>query len=464
MTNSKLITGRCITVAATCAVLAAFTSCKKLVDASPVSRISFPVAYADSMSAESNVTGIYYQAEQGGGGTYTSPYYVVFPLLSDEMSIGSSTQANNIGMAANLVNSDYIQVKSMWAANYAVIYQANSVIENIGAVQMSEARRNRMLGEARFLRAYFHFMAMAYFGKVPIVTTTDFRVNNALPRTDTSTVFRFVTDELNAALDLLPDGYGDYGNRHTRACKQTARALLARVYLYRKDWANAEAMANKIINDPLFTLSTIANLVVPNSTESIWELAASSNSPNYIAQQLLPAPGNPTEPASVPGDRLVQGFENGDMRKDAFIGYSALPAPGYYYVNKYRDRISGTDQPKLLRLSEMYLVRAEARAQQGHFTGSNGAAADINVIRNRAGLGNTTASTREELLAAVAQERFVELCFEGHRWLDLVRTGQADAVLGALKPNTWKPTAKLLPIPATELGANPNLLPQNNGY
>lgn len=464
MTNSKLMINRWFTIAAICAVVTTFTSCKKLVEASPVSRISFPVAYADSVSAESNVTGMYYQAEQAGGGTYTGPYYIVFPLLGDEMSIGSSTQVNYTGMAANLVNSDYVQVKSMWVADYAVIYQANSVIENIDRVQMSAARRNRMLGEARFLRAYFHFMAMAYFGKVPVVTTTDFRVNNALPRTDTSTVFRFVTDELNAALDLLPEGYGDYSNLHTRACKQTARALLARVYLYRKDWANAEAMADKIISDPLFTLSTIANLVMPNSTESIWELAASSNSRNYIAQQLLPAPGNPMVPATIPSNKLVQHFENGDLRKDAFIGYSALPAPGYYYVNKYRDRISGTDQPKLLRLSEMYLVRAEARAQQGHLTGSNGAAADINVIRNRAGLGNTTANTRDELLAAVAQERFVELCFEGHRWLDLIRTGQADAVLGALKPNTWKPTAKLLPIPATELGANPNLLPQNNGY
>lgn len=453
-----------IAVAATCAVLATFTSCKKLVEASPVSRISFPVAYADSISAESNVTGMYYQAEQGGGGTYTGAYYIVFPLLSDEMSIGSSTQANYAGMAANLVNSDYIQAKSMWVANYAVIYQANSVIENIGSVQMSAARKNRILGEARFMRAYFHFMAMVYFGKVPIVTTTDYRVNNALPRQDTNTVFRFVTDELNAALDLLPDGYSNYGNMHTRACKQTARAMLARVYLYRKEWANAETMANSVIGDPLFTLSTISNLVVPNSAESIWELAAAPSSPTYIASQLVPNPDNPTVPGTLPSNKLVQSFESGDLRKDAFIGYSALPAPGCYYVNKYRDRISGRDQPKLLRLSEMYLVRAEARAQQGHLTGNSGAAADINIIRNRAGLGNTTANTRDGLLAAVAQERFVELCFEGHRWPDLVRTGQADAVLGALKPNTWKPTAKLLPIPATELGANPNLLPQNDGY
>ena len=117
----------------------------------------------------------------------------------------------------------------------------------------------------------------------------------------------------------------------------------------------------------------------------------------------------------------------------------------------------------VLRFAELYLIRAEARAQQNKLTGANSAASDINVIRTRAGLSNTTATTQAALLLAVEKERQVELFTEwGHRWFDLRRTGRIDAVLSAVKP-TWKPTAALFPIPYLEIQRNP-LLTQNNGY
>jgi hypothetical protein len=157
---------------------------------------------------------------------------------------------------------------------------------------------------------------------------------------------------------------------------------------------------------------------------------------------------------------LVDAFEPGDLRKSAYLKYHPEGDSGYYYVNKYSDRILLTDRPKLFRLAEQYLIRAEARAQLGE----NGAAADINVIRKRAGLPPTKASTKSELLEAIAQERFVEFCFEGDRWPDLKRTGKIDSIMHMYKPDSWQITDQLLPVPSTELGTNPNLNPQNPGY
>jgi len=112
-------------------------------------------------------------------------------------------------------------------------------------------------------------------------------------------------------------------------------------------------------------------------------------------------------------------------------------------------------------LAEQYLIRAEARTNLGNI---NGAQEDLNIIRNRAGLDNTTASTPSELLIAILKERYVELFTEhGHRWFDLKRMGFADDILSPIKEH-WQTTDILLPIPETELQMNSNLKPQNSGY
>jgi hypothetical protein len=115
-------------------------------------------------------------------------------------------------------------------------------------------------------------------------------------------------------------------------------------------------------------------------------------------------------------------------------------------------------------LAEQFLIRAEARAKQNNkLIGSNSAESDINVIRNRAGLLNTSAATQEELLSEIERERRVELFVEwGHRWLDLKRSGRASAVLSLIKP-LWDDTDVLYPIPYSERLLNPKLT-QNFGY
>lgn len=452
-------------------LLLGLTSCEKLVETSPVGAISTDKAYDNEKNIEASVNGIYYTMQQTGS-LYNGIFATTYSLLADEAKVGSGTSTNNLQFSGNEIAVANTTVSALWNNAYAVIYQCNTLIENVAPKQgLIEDKKNQFLGEAKFLRAYSYFMLVQYYGAVPLTTSSDYRINNALSRTPVNTVNDFITKELEEAALLLPDGFSIYGGARTRVTKQAAQALSARQYLYLKNWEKAQEKATLLIENNTFNLpANFDDVVKSNSTESIFEMWFSSAfaTSNYSASGLVPNTTfpNPAMPQVLPSDKLVNAFETNpvtglpDKRKSAFIRIQATPAPGYSYQFKYRDFLTGTDQPKFFRLAEQYLIRAEARAQLNLATAND----DINAIRSRAGLENTTAVTKDQQLDAIAQERFVELCFEGDRWRDLVRTGKADAILGAYKPVTWQPTDKLLPVPASELGRNPNLNPQNPGY
>lgn len=448
------------------AVAGGFAACNKLVEVKPVTRVPLEIAYVDSVAAEANVNGIYYSLQQNGN-IYNGGFYAILPLLSDEAAIGNSSTAFYLELASNAILTNNAIVSGLWTNNYKTIYQANSVLENVGKVPMSSGRLNRYLGEAHFIRAYCYFILSQYFDKVPLTTSTDFKANGSLSRSDTAVVNAFIMDELKQAEALLPSGFASYGNKRIRVCKETAQAMLARVCLFRQDWINAERWATEVINSPVVSFAaTYDELLQSNSSESLWEIWAASASfvfRNGAASLLMPSsPASTFKPTVVPGPALVNSFEAGDQRKTAYLGYAASSQTAYVY--KYRDLQGGTDQGKILRLSEMYLVRAEARAMQDKITGSGSAAEDVDKIRGRAGLSGTPATTRAAMLDAVMHERFVELLFENHRWLDLKRTGRIRTVMAQAKPTWNTKTPIFLPVPGTEIGANANLLPQNEGY
>ncbi|WP_084404243.1 RagB/SusD family nutrient uptake outer membrane protein [Flavobacterium tegetincola] len=169
-------------------------------------------------------------------------------------------------------------------------------------------------------------------------------------------------------------------------------------------------------------------------------------------------------PTVALSDQLLNDFEIGDQRKIQWVKTIIDGSDSWSHVNKYRQKsnTSGAmEYSVVFRLAEQYLIRGEARAQQGDLIGAK---EDLNKIRNTAGLANTTALSKSDILTALLQERKVELFTEmGHRFFDLKRTNQLDAALTVVKPG-WNTTDRLFPLPESEISLNPNLNPQNNGY
>lgn len=367
---------------------------------------------------------------------------------------------------ALLPGSQY--VATMWSDPYYYIYNANACIEGLTAsTTVSEPVKKQLLGESYFMRAFLHFYLVNLYGDVPLITSTDYQANGLKPRDPAAVVFAAVLSDLRMAKELMQDNYPS-ANR-VRPNKAAATALLARAYLYDRQWENAEKEASEVIaNNRYSLLKDLSKVFLANSGEAIWQLqpvnvAAGRNT--WEGFTVTPATAT-NAPLYRLDSTLIETFEQGDLRKANWTGtYTSATGTKLVYPYKYRVRTSTagvSEYSMVMRFSEQYLIRAEARAQQNKLSDAR---ADLDTLRHRAGLASLpTRWAQDSVLIAVEKERRVELFTEwGHRWFDLKRTKRADVVLRARKPNSWQATDTLFPIPTDAIKTNP-ALEQNEGY
>ncbi len=366
--------------------------------------------------------------------------------------------------------------RSQWYGDYASILKANLMLEGLPtATVLDEDTRDAYMGAAYTVRASGHYYLVRTFGDVPVITTSDVNKNASLPRMPAAEAWAQVISDLDEAIAILPPTGS--GEKRYIDTKYIPLALSARVYTTMGNWAKAEAAANEVITDGGYSLEPeVVDIFWRGSNEIIFAAGNTWNfGQEYEDWTILSWDYYPwadfLEPVCVAlSEELLNSFEPGDKRRSELVFYSNegnYPNPdNRYYCRKYLPdmvAVEGKAQDYVfLRLAEMYLIRAEARARQNNLTG---AADDLDVIRNRAGLPNTTAATQTDLINAILHERRVELFYEGgSRWDDLVRTGTADAVLSALPWKTdWDAYKTLWPIPYDQIKLNDALL-QNPGY
>lgn len=427
--------------------------------------------FTDSLNATAGVIGMYaspitwgswYPDIYGGLGADELLYNgtsnaTAIAYYRDSLYAGSSTLAST---SANFWDTYY---------NYNCIYQANAALEGLAADSLlSTPARNQLMGECKFMRSFFYFYLVNRFGDVPYVTSTDYKVNQRLPRTSAGTVYSNMEQDLLQARQFMQPVYPSRGK--LRPNRYTADALLARLYLYRKQWSSAESRCDSILNSGLYSLVPLDNVFLDQSQEAIWQLGNSSSTYPKVA----PLSGSPFlpllsffAPTYSLSPFVLQAFDSGDLRKSHWVTSSKANGITYTYSYKYKASIFSnplnvTEDLMVFRLAEIYLIRAEARAQQGNLAG---AMQDINLIRSRAGLGVVNAGSLAQAMGVILHERQTELFTEwGHRWFDLKRTDSINAVLGREKP--WWPAdghAALYPIPYTDVLYNSNLT-QNPGY
>ena len=474
--NNTLVKYRCVFLFIFIISCVPGISCKKFIEVGPpVTSISGENLYTDDANAVASITGIYAKMSA----TNFSLNLSVYPELSaDNFELFSQDNLAYTQYYQNALISNYGGTPEFWSVIYNYIFPINDAISGLSSsTKITPQVRDRLLGEAYFLRSFLYFHLVNLYGKIPLALTTNYVENNKLTRATEADVYQQIIADSNKAKSLLTITYVDgtvlkATSERIRPNRSAVDALLSRVYLYQKNYDAAEKEASEVIqNNNLFSANIpLDQVFLANSLETIWSLQPVNSRINTgEAAFFIPTDAGLNSVTSVLLSKgLLESFELGDLRKKTWIDSINFDSKVYYFPSKYKVGFGSTDlteYPIVLRLSEQYLIRSEARARLNNISGSR---SDLNIIRNRAGLPETSANNTEDLVTAIFKERRVELFSEwSHRWFDLKRSGAINEVMEIATPlkggGSWKPFKAFYPIPYDDVRLNTNLL-QNEGY
>ncbi|MFN3555015.1 MAG: RagB/SusD family nutrient uptake outer membrane protein [Bacteroidales bacterium] len=438
----------------------ALSACDVL-DVQPYHSIPSSEAITNAAQVESAIIGCYDALQSGG---YYGLNYIIWGDLPADNLSHSGITITWADISNNTILADNGLVESTWAAIYGALSRINNALDQIPAIDttnMPEPKKYAAMAELRFLRALAHYDLMRLFGPVPIrdkpVSNDEQSLNP--PRRSIADVLELVNSDLDFAIEHLAPTL-----KRGRAAQPAAQALKARVALHQyyltqntQLLEQAITLATAVINHPALEIEPdYATLFNGNpNKESIFEISYNEQDRNLTARYFAHTSIAGGRYEFKPTDIYLNAFHNDDLRKDISVKFAGT-AP---YAVKFNDVSSGTDPVYVLRLAEMYLIRAEAGVLLQNSTQS--ILADINVIRQRAGLQPANISSYTGLSLEIEAQRQKEFAFEGHRWFDLIRTGRALDVL----ENVTSINQTLFPIPQAELIANDNPgMYQNDDY
>lgn len=433
------------------------SSCSNILDLNSEQSVSDASAVVDAKSAEAALVGAYdkLQSDNYYGREFVAAIYLSGNDVTWTGSLNYYRTFNDHSYQA-----DNTSTGTIWYAIYATLRVANQVIDKTSALPSSvitDAVRNRIEGEAYFIRALALFDLGRTFGNVPIITKGTVTANDfdGVKQSTQSQVYAQVITDLQTSLSLLPETV----NR-TRATKNTARALLARVYLYTENWDKAEEYSSLLIaNTANYQLVDYPSFFQNKQTkESIFELLYTSSDKNTHSTYWL-ASANGGRHEWAPSSSIVALLGDatiGGTRKALYSDLSTTNNPNFYVGNLYW-RTTGDDPAYILRIAEQYLIRSEARAKKA-VPDLIGALSDLNAVRQRAQVPTLNGLSQADLILAIENENRVEFPFEAHRWFDLTRTKRADTVLGVKDSRKW-----IFPIPYNDIQADKDLV-QNPSY
>lgn len=442
------------------------TSCDHFTDVElPKSQLTKTAVFDNYATANAALADIYIKLRDDGilsGNTLGVSN--ILANYADELTLYAGGTNSSIPFYNNTLLASNTSVMENWNNSYNLIYAANAVLEGSEkSAALTYAEKKALRGEALFVRGILHFYLTNLFGDLPYVTSTDYKTNSVTKKVAVTDVYPLIIRDLETASDLLEPVYKN--TERIRPNQFVAKALLARVYLYNHSWSEASNASSAVLNaTALFNLETnLSSVFLKGSKETIWQFQPSVLGKNTDEATVFIFSTAPPPLASLTNN-LINSFAVGDGRKTTWTGSVKSGSNIWYYPFKYKEfnnTAVSLEYSKIFRLAEQYLIRAEARAQSGDLIGAK---EDLNKIRKRAGLDNTLAVSKEDILLAIVQERRWELFTEyGHRFFDLKRSGTIDTVLSVSKPG-WNTDDALFPIPQNELTANPNLSPQNKGY
>ena len=488
---------------------------KKFLDVPPQGQTTEVLALTDPDAAGKLVGGVYNTLYFGGFDKTTVGFLwqLTNDVASDDADKGSTPGDFNSGGMGDIDNFVHTPTNfifnNIWNGHFNAIISANKAIDVLGKSTIDAPTKNRLLGEARFLRGFYYFNLVRFFGGVPKITSVPLpsEGNSAAlnTRATAAEIYTVIIDDLQFAADNLPLK-GDAATQTGRANKGAAQAYLAKVYLYQKNWAKVLELTNAVITSNKYALVTDYNFIFrekpvggqggTNNSESIFEVQTGINAGENAVSPLFSNGQGPRGRGgwndlgfgfNTPTSDLSGFYEAGDTRRNGTIIFinPTVPAPGStgtvlwdgyripskdsvendrYSYKAYHSTIAESPQitnnkdtkPKnirLMRYAEVLLMYAEASAMAGSGDGAN----KLNQVRARANLAVTTLSQ-----ANVWKERRTELAMEADRFFDLVRQGRAGVVLRAHGKPFVDGKHELFPIPQAQRDLSGGRLTQNN--
>jgi len=422
-------------------------------------------------------------------------YIGLTDIISDDADKGSTPSDANFLLEIDNFTFDAanIAMGSVWRGYFQGIYRANIALENIPNIEMDEALKARLLGECKFLRAYYYFKLVRWFGDLPLITHTLDQAEYSQSRVPAPEIYAQIIQDLTDAAAVLPGQYPSVDRG--RATNGSAQGLLAKVYLTQGDFDKCGEIALEVINSGQYSLlpsyQQLFTEAGENSSESLFEIQAAAfetggGGIQYNEVQGVRGTPNLGWGFNRPSDDLVADYEPGDPRREATILYvgevlpdgSALVQDNPNIFNeRYNQKAwvpahaggngNGPGNIRILRYADVLLMAAEALNETGK---PQDALTYLNMVRARARgqsnfiLPDITETNQEALRQIIWHERRVELALEQQRWFDLQRQGRAASVMQAVGKDFVAGKHELLPLPQTEIDVSGGVLVQNPGY
>lgn len=472
------------------------TNCSNdFIDVAPTENITeedLLTVYNNNEGAESFVAAVYSKMLDWNMSSFA--WNGLTSITSDDADKGSDpgdTGSDKDKCDALTLDPTSPSVQDVFEANYQGISRANIALAYLPKLDKADATlKARLTGEAKFLRALMYFNLVRCYGGVPIVdhvpspsSTEDTEMT--LTRKSKDEVYAFIESDLKEAINVLPEKSTYTAKNIGRATKGAAHALLAKVYLYQKNWVGVKEQTALVLGYDLVTdYATIWREAGEDSIESIFEIRGFAGTPskginNYYVSQGARGTSGWGWGFNAPSANLAASYEAGDVRRDATIIFAGetlwdgrvvspfVANPMYNekaYVSNTKETFNGDTNTnkniRVLRYAEVLLMQAEAANESG----SGDVTGPLNRVRNRARLPNTTAIGQEALRTAIRAERRHELAFEHDRWFDIVRTAQAKAVMTANGKTFIEGKHELFPIPQKFITQAAGKSEQNPGY
>ncbi|MCH4822661.1 RagB/SusD family nutrient uptake outer membrane protein [Gramella lutea] len=434
-------------------LLGSLAGCSDILEVELDDEIRSTEAITDGISLRSAVTGLYSLAQSG---TYYGGEFIMAQALTGGIADATGFRERFTQLDNAIIPASSIYVESSWVDAYALVNSSNLILEKVDELQLDDPESQ---GAAHFFRALGLFDALRQFGQfrdmnsefgIPVFTQyIDSETAKTIPRSTVAASYDQIISDLEMAISLM-----EYDSEKFTVSKGTAEAFLSRVHLYAGNYEEAEQYATLAIENHDYALNGNYNDIyeTEGSAEAIFELQFTETDGNTLTEYLSVSP--PEVSASFE-DFYAAMSDDDDPRGDLYFDDGRV-----VFVDKYGINDATVDgNAIIMKLSEVYLNRAEARARMGEF---ELALEDLNMVRTRSlpdmAITLEEVSDFESFTDVLIEERAREMAFEGHRWFDIVRLGRAESILGIETFRT------VYPVPQREIVISNGTLVQNPGY